>query len=128
LVYPEKSIYPYPIEIVQGFTKFCTDNEMSYEIIDSVFEDISLKRGDLFITIEEDDLVTLVRQIREFEFELGNEIGVISYNNTPLKELLGISVISTDVQQLGATAAQMILSKKKGRLINPFHFVDRGSI
>tara|TARA_B100000809_G_scaffold213192_1_gene217436 strand:- start:7251 stop:8297 length:1047 start_codon:yes stop_codon:yes gene_type:complete len=128
LLYPEKSIYPYPKSIVHGFKKFCIENTLEYEVIDEIFDDIILKRGDLFITIGEDDLVMVIQQIREFEFEIGTEIGVLSYNDTPLKELLDISVISTDMKKMGTTAAQMILNKKKMKVKNPFHFIDRGSM
>jgi DNA-binding LacI/PurR family transcriptional regulator len=128
LVYPENSVYPYPKRILHGFRKFCVEHHLSFEILDEVFDDIVLKKGDLFITIEENDLVNLVNQIRENEYTLGKEIGVISYNQTPLKELLGITVISTDFKQMGATAADIILNKKKGMIKNPFRFIDRNSI
>jgi DNA-binding transcriptional regulator YhcF (GntR family) len=128
LVYPENSVYPYPKRILHGFRKFCIEHNLSFEILDEVFDDIILKKGDLFITIEENDLVNLVNQIRENEYSLGKEIGVISYNQTPLKELLGITVISTDFKQMGATAADIILNKKKGMIKNPFRFIDRNSL
>lgn len=128
LVYPEKSVYPYPKRIVQGFKKFCVQKSLEFEIINEIFDDIILKKGDLFITISEDDLVNLIQQIREDEFELGKDIGVLSYNDTSLKELLGISVLSTDFKTMGATAAQMILNKKKGKIKNPFYFRDRESL
>lgn len=128
LVYPTKSVYPYPKRILFGFKKFCSEFELEFEIIDEVFDDIVLRNGDLFITIEELDLVTLVNQIRKDGFVIGKEIGVISYNETPLKELLGITVISTDFQAMGSTAAEMILNNKKGLVKNPFHFIDRDSL
>ena len=89
LVYPNKSVYPYPKRIVHGFRKFCIEKSLDFEIIDEIYEDIILKKGDLFITIVEDDLVNLINQIRDNEFEIGKDIGVLSYNDTPLKELLG---------------------------------------
>ena len=87
-----------------------------------------LKKGDLFITIVEDDLVNLINQIRDNEFVIGTDIGVLSYNDTPLKELLGISVVSTDFNTMGKTAAQMILNNEKGNIKNPFKFIDRASM
>ena len=87
-----------------------------------------LKKGDLFITIEESDLVNLVKQVREDEFKLGSEIGIISYNDTPLKELLGITVISTDFKVMGETTAKMILNKETGKVKVPFNFIDRESL
>lgn len=128
LVYPENSVYPYPRRILHGFRKFCVEQSQDFEVIDEIYEDIILKKGDLFITIEESDLVNLVKQIREREMILGGDIGVISYNDTPLKELLGITVISTDFKAMGERAAQMILNKEKGSFKNPFNFIDRHSI
>ncbi len=74
------------------------------------------------------DLVNLINQIRENELVLGEDVGVISYNDTPLKELLGIAVMSTDFKVMGEMAAQMILSNQKGRFKVPFNFIDRKSI
>lgn len=69
-----------------------------------------------FITIEESDLLNLVKQIMDEEYILGNEIGVISYNDSPLKDLLGIKVICTDFRVMGETAAQMSINNKKGEI------------
>ncbi|TDD93475.1 GntR family transcriptional regulator, partial [Flavobacterium cellulosilyticum] len=125
LVYPEKAVYPYPRRILHGFRKFCVENKINFEILDEVYDDMIIKKGDLFITIEESDLVNLVKQIRDEEYVLGKDIGIISYNDTPLKELLGITVISTDFNKMGATAASMILNNEKGEVKIPFNFIDR---
>lgn len=128
LFYPQKSVHPYPRRILHGFKKFCIEFSRDFEILDEVFEDMILKKGDLYITIEESDLVNLVKQIREYELVLGKDIGVISYNDTPLKDLLGITVISTDFKLMGETAAEMILKNEKGRFKIPFKFINRHSI
>ncbi len=128
ITYPEESVYPYPKRILHGFRKFCSEYNIDFEVLNEIYDDMILKKGDLFITISESDLVNLVNQIRNQEFELGNDIGVISYNDTPLKQLLGITCISTDFQVMGETAARMIMDKKKGKVKNPFHFIDRNSI
>ena len=124
LIYPEKAVYPYPKRILHGFRKFCVEYKLDFEILDKVYDDMILKKGDLFITIEEADLVNLVKQVREDEFILG----IISYNDTPLKELLGITVMSTDFKVMAETAAQMILNKSKGKVKVPFNFIDRESL
>lgn len=128
LIYPEKAIYPYPRRILHGFRKFCVEFKLDFEVLDKIYDEMILKKGDLFITIEEADLVNLVKQVREDEFKLGDEIGIISYNDTPLKELLGITVISTDFRVMGETAANMILNKTKGKVKVPFNFIDRESL
>ncbi|WP_215226627.1 GntR family transcriptional regulator [Echinicola shivajiensis] len=128
LVYPDKVIYPYPSEIKQGFKKFCVEFDINFEIIDTIYADMELDQHDAYIIIEENDLINLIKQIREKDFELGEDIGVISYNDTPLKELLGITVMSTDFKVMGETAAYMIKKHKKEVVKNVFNFIDRGSI
>jgi len=128
LVYPNKTAYPYPKRIKKGFTKFCVEQNLDFDIIDRIYADMVLLKGDLIITIDEDHLVNLIHQIREQEFTLGKDIGVISYNDTPLKALLGITVISTDFKLMGETTSQMILNKNKGEFKVPFKFIDRNSI
>ncbi len=128
MVYPQQSVYPYPKRILHGFRKFCVEYKLPFEIIDEIYEDTILNRGDLFIVIVESDLVDLVKQMRDKELELGVDVGVISYNETPLKDLLGITVVSTDFNVMGTTAADLILDKRIEKIKNPFHFIERQSL
>jgi DNA-binding LacI/PurR family transcriptional regulator len=97
-------------------------------VLDEIYPDMELRSHDAYVIIEEMDLVNLVKQIRDKKFVLGKDIGIISYNDTPLKDLLGITVISTDFQVMGETAAYMILKKKKEVVKNVFSFINRNSI
>jgi DNA-binding transcriptional regulator YhcF (GntR family) len=127
LVYPSKAIYPYPKEIVTGFRRFCARHEIDYEILDEIYDSMELQLKDLYIIIQEHDLVNLVKQTRDRHFKLGEDIGIISYNDTPLKELLGITVISTDFKKMGTTAAKMLLNKQSLTVKNDFNFINRFS-
>lgn len=128
LVYPDKSIHPYPFRIVRGFENFCRDFKLDYEILDEIYPDMELQDRDIFITIRERDLVNLVKQIRQKNLKLGEDIGIISYNETPLKELLGITVITTDFKAMGESAAYMILKNKRESVNNVFKFIQRESL
>lgn len=128
LVYPNKSVNPYPRRILHGFRKFCVEFNLDFEIIDQVYDDIVIKKGDLFVIIEESDLVNLVKQTREQDLKMGKDLGIISYNETPLKELLGITVITTDFKIMAETAAEMILNNKKAKIKVPFHIIKRDSL
>jgi DNA-binding LacI/PurR family transcriptional regulator len=83
-----------------------------------------------YINLKEDDLVILLKKIKISNFVLGNDVGIISYNDTILKEVLadGITVISTDFHNLGAQAANLILEHKKLELANPFYVIQRKSL
>ena len=89
---------------------------------------MELDSCDAYIVIEENDLVNLIKQVRDQGVVLGKEIGIISYNDTSLKELLGITVMSTDFQVMGETASYMIKKRKKEAVKNVFRFIDRGSV
>ncbi|MFC4870087.1 GntR family transcriptional regulator [Negadavirga shengliensis] len=128
LVYPSSTVYPYPLEIMKGFQKFCLDFDFDYEILETVYPEMELRSKDTFVVIEENDLVNLVKQVREQGYTLGKDIGIISYNDTPLKELLGITVISTDFKLMGETAAYMIKKNKREAVKNIFKFINRGSV
>lgn len=127
LVYPSKAIYPYPQEILLGFKLFCVENNLDHEILDEIYEGMELQMKDLYVIIQESDLVNLVKQIRDRHYKLGDDIGIISYNDTPLKDLLGITVISTNFQKMGASAASIVMSKKPATVRVEFNYINRFS-
>lgn len=128
LVYPNKIANPYPRRILHGFQQFCREYKLDFEILNEIYDDMELQSRDVYVTIQERDLVNLVRQIRKKELILGKDIGIISYNETPLKELLDITVISTDFKAMGETAAYMVLKNKKEKVKNVFRYIERNSV
>jgi len=128
LVYPIKSVYPYPFRIVHGFRKFCSKYNFDFEILDQIYDDMDFESKDAYVIIEENDLVNLVRQVRKKNLAMGKDIGIISYNDTPLKDLLGINVISTHFKAMGETAAHMVLTNKKEKVKNVFEYIERNSV
>jgi DNA-binding LacI/PurR family transcriptional regulator len=61
---------------------------------------------------------------------VGEDVGVISYNEIPLKKFIlnGITTISTDFQQMGERAAQLILENSKAHIEIPFSITLRASL
>jgi len=87
--------------------------------------------GDLYIVLAESDLVNIIKKSREQLLTLGEDIGVISYNETPLKEILadGISTVSTDFIHMGKTIGNQILGiEDRVPIKNPFRLIKRNSI
>ena len=89
-----------------------------------------VRKGEVFISEEESDLVTTIKLAREKDYKIGRDIGVLSFNDTPLKEVLedGISVISTNFQRMGSLAAELILEKRRLKVRNEFSFIRRKSL
>lgn len=128
IVFPK--IIPYPKEIIIGFRCFCNSYNIPYQIIDEIDQSTIINNGELYIVIEETDLVTLIKACQTRGFRIGKDIGIISYNETPLKEILldGISVISTDHPKMGETAAKLILENRREKVKNPFILIQRKSL
>lgn len=131
LVFPFHSNYPYPENILIGFKKFAVEEMFELEVRQEyTLEDIP-KEGEAYIMIEENDLVNLIKKSREIkDITVGKNLGILSYNETPLKEVLerGISVISTDFSTMGKLAAEMILRKEGGMIKNEFKVIVRESL
>lgn len=127
MIFPENSYAPR--EITEGFINFCRDYAFDYRIISSIHEE-TISKGNAYINIMEDDLVILIEKIMAQSLVLGKDVGVISYNETPLKRLLlnGITTISTDFRAMGRTAADLILKNSKEHLENPFYLTLRASL
>ena len=125
LVFP-KDIH-HPKEIIEGVRLFCKKQKLQFCMSD-ITGIQKLRNATLYIVIEDDDLAKLIKQIRATTFTMGKDVGVISFNETVLKELLDISVITTDFDKMGRTAAQLVLQKETTQLKNPFKVLQRGSI
>ena len=128
MVFPK--IIPYPKEIITGFRSFCNSYNFAYQIVNEIEPTTVINKKEIYIVIEETDLVTLIKTCRIKGFKIGKDLGIISYNETPLKEILldGITVISTDHHKMGETAATLILENRKEKIKNPFAFIERKSL
>jgi len=115
-------------EIAKGFRDYCKQRPINYIIAGSVNE-IEICRGDAFVLVDDHDLVTIVKQAKEKKLLPGTDLGIISYNESPLKEIIaeGITTISTDFHQMAVSMTDMILNGKKQKIDNPFLFTMRNS-
>jgi DNA-binding transcriptional regulator YhcF (GntR family) len=127
MIFPENSYYP--PEIKNGFKNFCKDYDFLYKIVSDVALE-QINPGEVYITVMEADLITLIEKATNLGFKIGKQVGIISYNETPLKKIIldGITTISTDFHQMGAIAAQLILSHSKQHVEVPFKLTLRASL
>lgn len=130
LVFPSRQDYPYPVDIVNGYRRFCSYHNLKPSIFSEINSGIQIEKGDAFVIIEESDLVNLIKICHDLKLRIGHEIGLLSYNETPLKEVLedGISVVSTDFTTMGNLAANMILSNEWTTIKNNFQLILRNSL
>jgi len=112
LVFPTDNYYCFGIR--KGFTNFCEEEGFEYDVIERACHQ-QVNIGELYIVIEEVDLVELIKKANASNLRLGKDVGVITYNDTPFKEILagGISVLSTDFNKMGDTLADMIKNRTR---------------
>lgn len=118
-----------PAGIIKGFNRFCKANKFDSATIRTSINKRKLSSGEAYIVIDDEDLVYLAENAKASGLKLGTDLGIISYNETPLKKIAanGISVISTDFAEMGNLVAQMFINKQKAFIYNTFRFINRGS-
>lgn len=127
IILPENTYHP--DEITNGFTEFCQQYAYGYRVIHDIAKE-DIQKGEVYINIMEDDLVTLIEKILDKKLTVGVDVGVISYNETALKKIIlnGITTISTDFAMMGEKAASLILSKSAEHIEADFHLTIRNSL
>ena len=125
VIFPEHSNHP--LEIIDGITLFCREKQMGF----SIAPNISAKpprKGIVYMILTESDLAQTVQLIRQSPSKLGTEVGIISLNDTIFKELLDITVVTTDFKKMGQSLAAMILQNQDTVIDNPFRMIVRSSL
>jgi DNA-binding transcriptional regulator YhcF (GntR family) len=127
IVFPKESYFPK--EILTGFYRFCQQYAFNHKVIHNIKEE-EINIGEVYINLMEDDLVTIIERLIALKLKIGKDVGVISYNETPLKRIIldGLTTISTDFKELGAQAAELILSNKTEKIQVPFYLTLRKSL
>lgn len=128
-----KIIFPsytyHAVEILAGCSRFCSEFGFSYKVVRSIGAE-PIGEGEVFINLMEEDLVVLVERIMSLQLGIGRQVGVISYNETPLKKIIlnGITTISTDFRRMGEMAARQVLEGTRRQEEVPFHLTLRRSL
>lgn len=113
LVY-EKNSTPHPVESVKAVQSFCKRNKITFRKI-AQLKSSDIKKGCAYFVIRDADLVEVVKTCRTKQLELGRDVGVLSYNDTPMKQIVGggITVISIDFELMGKRTAEFVKNRQK---------------
>lgn len=118
-----------PVEIMEGFQGFGKLGNINTEICDGYHPDM-LTKEHCYIVFPDNELIAIIKEIKKRGWKPGEDIGVISYDDTPMKELVfgGISVITTDFRNMGLQMARMVNDGLHKKVANPGTFIKRGSV
>ncbi|GAA4448231.1 GntR family transcriptional regulator [Nibrella saemangeumensis] len=118
-----------PDEITDGFYDFARQAAIPCAVAEQ-FDTMQIRPGEAYLLFADWDLITCIKAVRAKGWRLGADIGLISYDDTPMKEILenGITVISTDFAQMGRTAGECMLTKATEQIPNPSRIIFRATL
>ena len=118
-----------PAERSEGFRRFCEENNFRHEIVKSLTA-VKPSLWEAYFLISDRDLVEMVKTAKYCKFKLGKKFGIVSFNDTMLKEVVsgGITTISTDFTEMGKTLANMVMTRGKSQIRNKAQMIVRNSL
>jgi len=111
-VFPEELCHP--ISSIEYFKKFCSEHNFEYEIQRRESDWKGVEAETAYLCILSEDLVKIVKVADSVGLKIGEDIGLIAYNDEPVLEVIkkGISVISVDFGLMGEKAACFVRTKQ----------------
>ena len=127
-VFPED--LRHPISSIDYFIKFCIDNSFEYELIRKNSEWKGVEKNCAYLCILTEDFVRVIKEADAKMLTIGEDIGLIAYNDDPVLEVIknGISSISVDFSLMGEKAAEFIKTKNQIQEYLPTKLTIRASL
>ena len=125
-VYPHFTYHP--ASSLTSFSDFCNKHNIDHEIKTDL--KFAPQQGELYLLVSDRTLALLLNQIQDKNLQIGEDVGILSYNETPLKKYVrnGISVISTDFKEMGKQIALWTKSNRPISLTIPTTITLRDSL
>ncbi|MFA6397108.1 MAG: GntR family transcriptional regulator [Sulfurimonas sp.] len=117
--------------IQKGVEKFCKKFEMPFKVFETI-ETNNIQKNHTYLILNsqlDTELIDLVRVAIAKGCKIGEDIGIISYNESPINEIIldGLTVLSTDFKQMGELAARMIMEKSFKKIHCDFRLIRRST-
>ena len=118
-----------PVEIVRSFKKFLKKYGVKGKILPE-YQPGSLEKGKVYYTNDNTELYAIIKDSRTKRLEPGKDIGILSHNDEPVKEIIaeGVTTFSTDFAEMGKQTARFILSREPVYKVIPTKLIRRRSL
>lgn len=115
---------------IKYFHQFCEENHIKSELIERSVKESDFVKGEAYLIVSHSDLIESVKICRNKGLKLGEDIGIVTFNDAPMLEIIenGITSISTDFKQMGVQAARFINSNERVQMYIPSRLIVRGSL
>jgi DNA-binding transcriptional regulator YhcF (GntR family) len=128
-IYLYPSFTYHPKVSIKYFEKFCSDYKVSYKTLYD-FKKLDVQKGELYLLVSDRTLAKFLDQCHQKNLVPGQDVGVISHNETPMKKYVkeGITVISTDFELMGKKIAEFVVTGEKTNVVIPSKLTVRKSL
>lgn len=119
----------YPPGILTAFQRFVSEYEIASKV-EKGYKEGAVKKGNLYFLISDTYLWELLRDCRNNEYVVGQEVGILSHNDHVVKEIAfgGITTISSDFKEMATRAAAHLKNQGTTQEIVPLHLMKRNSL
>ncbi len=116
-----------PKEIVTAFKKFLKDFKMKGSIVNE-FTPGMVEKGKVYFTLDNFAMWEILRECEKKKLKPGKDVGLLSHNDEPAKEFVGITTYSTDFALMGKMAGQAVLAREKIQQVIPTVLAKRKTL
>ena len=101
-------------DLITACREFCESISMEFQVLDGL-DEVDMRSGEIYFTLNDQDLVQAIKYAEKKQFKIGQNVGLLSFNDSPLKEILcgGITVVTDNSDKIGVFTAQIIKENSK---------------
>jgi len=127
-IFPQNS--EHPRGGIHYYEQFCKENGIESNLITHHIQESDLVKGEANLIVSHGDLIEAVKICKSKGWKLGEDIGIVTFNDAPMLEVIenGITSISVDFRQMGALAARFINNNERLQTYVPTRLIVRGSL
>jgi len=116
-----------PKEIVTAFRRFLKTHKIKGRIIRE-FVPGAVEKGKVYFTLDNFAMWEILKECKAKKLKPGEDVGLLSHNDEPAKEFVGITTYSADFALMGTMAAQAILNKEMIQVTVPTTLAKRRTL
>ncbi len=118
-----------PNDVLNSFQKFIKDYKIN-GTIKNYYEQGSIEKHKVYFTIHNLELWEMLKDVKEKNLKLGQDLGILSHNDDNIKEIIfdGITTFSIDFAEMGKLAAEFVKNRRPIKYIMPTKLFKRNSL
>ncbi|GAO41934.1 GntR family transcriptional regulator [Flavihumibacter petaseus] len=116
-----------PKEIVASFQAFRKKFKVKGKVVREYIPG-TIEKGKVYFTLDNFAMWEILKECKAKKYKAGKDVGLLSHNDEPAKEFVGITTYSADFGQMGRQAAMAVLNRETIRITVPTVLAKRSTL